>query len=287
MHIYHWGTFACFLLVGGAQTIIAWDSGYLAVKGIEDRLGTASRRHYRAFIFLGIFLLLMTAAAGYLNDHVQHDADTQADEQGTRANKLQRTVNSQTGLLTNQSLLLARANSAIDELKQGNAPFRGQFDKLQREMAEMQATVIGYTHVPVDIQTPAVPVGPYTALTDDQLRLAVTSFQTEAQAKYRTYWDLQDEKGRLLRLLQGDRTSRADVENTAQSFATKDLQIEQMTEAIIGEDIPRANEYIAEVNRRMHTTIRPIKTSPSAQAANDFLIRIRYFKEDLLKQDGK
>lgn len=78
--IYAPWTFGVFVFIGIAQTIIAWESGELAVRALtKDLLGDNERgRYLRLVRILALLLLPATIFIGVVNDLNQRDADDKA-----------------------------------------------------------------------------------------------------------------------------------------------------------------------------------------------------------------
>jgi len=245
LHIYDWMTFWAFLALGAFQTLIAWAGGILAVKGVQDKFSFEVRRwHYRFFAALGVLLLLMTAVIGYLNDQNQHQAEVKTQEAVGREEKLQAT-------LDQQYPLLVRAGVAVEAAEQivitggPSDKVLSQIDEIQRAIAQAVAE-----RAPAPAPVAAEVKDSLSQLSNAELRKSILDFRSKTLAAYGGFYDLQDSVGRVRADLDNDRYPGG-RQAAAQDYARLNGSLTSMVNSINQVEIPKANSYIAEVNRRV------------------------------------
>jgi hypothetical protein len=147
--VFDWSTFIVVSFIALAQTLVAWDSGYLAVIGVGEHV--SKRRHYWIFGTLCVALLLLTLAVGVLNDRSQHSSELRADDAKRQRDDLQKKLN--------QSLVaIAEAKSGVEALiiKQDTAP---KCDTRSGEIVEgLKAISRRLSQAATQAENPVVPI---------------------------------------------------------------------------------------------------------------------------------
>jgi hypothetical protein len=95
--IYDKPTSGVFVAIGLFQTLVAWESGYLAVIALpkEDATPTRKLKHKLSFALLAVCLFALTLTVGVLNDKSQHKEEERANDAVARTDYLQDTLTQQ------------------------------------------------------------------------------------------------------------------------------------------------------------------------------------------------
>jgi hypothetical protein len=276
--IHDWRTFAVVLALGFGQTFIALDSGYLAVKGVEEKFPKKIRnRHLRFFITLSIGLLLMTAGIGYLNDQSQHQAEVKAVEAVGREQKLQAT-------LDDQNKIIGKADFGVravtETVKRG-----GSIDKVASQLEQIQQVLKSAQSV---TQPATATQNPLSLMSNTELKNVVIAFAGRLHGKDLLMYDHLDEFQRLQRVLENPitRQSADATDNLKSQIAAKQQAFNDEINFVVQSDVPLANLYLAELLKRLgpqHGPITTFSADPNMTSINAFLGKSLYL-DDLAHQ---
>jgi len=230
---YDWTTFTFVLLLGVGQTLIAWNSGNLAVKGVEDKLPKTTRTgHFRFFAISGIGLLLITIGVGYLNDRNQHQAEVKTNESVAREQNLQTTLNQQGLLIAKTDLQVARA---IETARQGGSADKvvGQLEQIQRSFDKA-----------LEPKVAPVTTDRFASMSDGELSDKVRRFSSDLFKKSRNLLRLSDNNYDAQRPLEYWAQQRKPVPpQIAQNIADSKKAYQDFMNNIVEQDFPLATEY--------------------------------------------
>jgi hypothetical protein len=130
--IYDKPTFCVVVAIGVFQTLVAWESGYLAVIALprEEATPERKRKHKWNFGFLAVFLFALTMSVGVLNDKSQHKEEDRASDAVARADGLQATLNQ-------QNLIIAKIDGDFKTVKE-TLKKGGSTDKVASQLEQIR-----------------------------------------------------------------------------------------------------------------------------------------------------
>jgi hypothetical protein len=264
-------TFGIFVFIGLAQTIIAWESGELAVKALPQELLThrLRRRYLRLVRTLAFLLFPATIFVAVVNDRNQRDADDKA-------------IQARTDQQVTQSKLNEADTRAIHAQE--------SFDVFAKSLDPTKFTVAQtakYIQAQGDAAravTPAAPgkedsSGPFSSLTDPELGAKAKEFSLHL---YRTSYLLNNTYSenyhRARRYLTSwppppPTTTSPDV--VVQGFLTADYAYHNFMNKVLQDDIPLAYEYRKELHKRLGSRAKVIelpKVAADEASLNQFLM---------------
>jgi hypothetical protein len=252
--IYDWTTFWAFLALGTFQTLIASVGGILAVKGLEGKFSPNRRRWlYSSFIALGVVLLLITAAIGYLNDQGQHQAEVNTQQAVDREQETQDKLDRQYPLLLRASL----DNTAAKQTARtggSSSKLLGQLEDVQRALAQALAE-----RAPAPAQVTLEANDSLSKLSDAELRQTVEAFYGHLHGIEYAMMDVQDGIYRT-------RMERKDLPGvqpaTDPGMDAETARLNVIMAGIIQKDVPLANQYRAELLKRLGKNAGTVKEFP-------------------------
>lgn len=261
IHIYYWRTFVVVLLLGVFQSLIAWDGGYLAIRGTEDKLPKTRNLHILAFALLGIGLLLMTALVGVLNDHDQHQAEQRAIHAEEREAKLQTTLDQQSQLIVKADSDLAKVRDTVQS--------GGAVEKVGSQLTLIQQTLSKAMGLQVSPNRQESSTNmPFANMSDSELKDAVMKFDQKMRSDNIQMYQVQDKitatRGRMMQQRLSPTPDQVDL------LSEQNNELNMVMKQIIQEDVPMATQYNSELFRRLglnpksHRQIQP----PTANIAS-------------------
>lgn len=264
-HIYDKTTFGVVVAIGVFQTLVAWESGYLAVIALPREEATPRRKlkHKLSFALLATFLFGLTMTVGVLNDKSQHKEEDRASDAVARADGLQRTLNQQ-----NQIIGKLGSDFLIFEetLKKG-----GSTDKLAGQLEQIQQTLKSAQAV---TQPTAAAENPLSLMSNRELKDAVNDFIRRTRVENTKMYEIEDRVTRARDRLNYLPSSELPEAERYRKATEQDLTSEM--NSFVQHYVPAANQYLVQLERRLNSQehLPPFSADPTIPSLNAFTMHL-------------
>jgi hypothetical protein len=264
--IYAPWTFLVVVFIGIAQTVIAWESGELAVKALtSDLLSVRDRKRYLRLVrILALLLFPATFFVGVVNDRGQRDADEKANQ--ARVDQLV-------------------TQGKLDKADERARLYDASFDSFVKSLDQRKLTSAQYLKLVQaqrdagrGIATPVIADAsvPLSLMSNAELRTTAIAFSRRLHADDLHMYDFVDRFGRS----RGARDDSASLGHgtpspaSVQRLAQDTQALNDYMSGLMQEDVPLANELRSELIKRIGRPPRVIDFPPPALnfvALNAFL----------------
>jgi len=254
-HLAHWvtpdlydkTTFLVVVAIGIFQTLVAWESGYLAVVALPKEEATAKRRkkHKIFFIFLAVSLFFLTFVVGVLNDRSQRKEEGRAEDEKGRADRLQATLEDTQRVVAASKVGVA---AATDTARRGGSPA-----EIVQQLEHIQQALLRASN-PQSSQTAPSPAtsSPLSAMSNAQLKTAAMRFAHDLHSHSLRVYDAMDAVTSARRYVDAvQNLGEKQVQEANRQLAEKVKILNDASDIMVQQDVPLANLYRSELLRRL------------------------------------
>ena len=264
-HIHDKVTFGVVVAIGVFQTLVAWESGYLAVIALPGKEANSKRKskHKLSFALLAIFLFFLTMAVGVLNDRSQHKEEERADDAVTRADGLQLTLNQQNQIIGKLDSDFSKLNETI---KKG-----GSTDKLANQLEQIQETLKSAQAV----TRPATSAeNPLSLMSNSELKAALNDFIRRTTVENIKINDLQESVIKARARL--DYVRPSELPEAKRYLKETEETLTNEMNSFVQQYVPAANQYLDEIERRLNSQehLPRFSAGPGVVSLNAFSMRV-------------